>query len=59
MEKMGDVINANIEKELMRKLEKDYIHDCINADQKAIAQDKRKKEQKKRQNLLNFDDLDR
>ena len=27
MEKMGDVINANIEKELMRKLEKDYIHE--------------------------------
>lgn len=45
---MGDVINGNIEKELMKKLEKDYVHNCITADEKAIAQDRKKRETKKR-----------
>jgi hypothetical protein len=46
MESMGEALDGDKEKNLIKKLEKDYIQDCIAADQTAIAQDKKKKQLK-------------
>ena len=47
MESMGDLVNGHKEKELLKKLEKDYIVQCIANDEQSLAQDKRKKQMNK------------
>jgi hypothetical protein len=50
MESMGDLVNGHKEKELLKKLEKDYIVQCIANDEQSLAQDKRKKQMNKLKN---------
>ena len=58
MESMGDLVNGHKEKELLKKLEKDYIVQCIANDEQSLAQDKRKKQMNKLKNQQLFSVLD-
>ena len=58
MESMGDLVNGHKEKELLKKLEKDYIVQCITNDEQSLAQDKRKKQMNKLKNQQLFSVLD-
>ena len=59
MDSMGELVNGNKEKELLKKLEKDYIVQCIANDEQSLAQDKRKKQMTKVKNLQLFSVLDK
>lgn len=58
MESMGDLVNGHKEKELLKKLEKDYIVQCIANDEQSLAQDKRKRQLNKLKNQQLFSVLD-
>ena len=40
MAKMADVVDYKIEAKLLKQIDKEWIHDCITADEHAHAQDK-------------------
>jgi hypothetical protein len=59
MDSMGELVNGNKEKELLKKLEKDYIVQCIANDEQSLAQDKQKKQMTKVKNQQLFSVLDK